>query len=267
MVHNSNYWNSIAEKIPKGQDYDVLLAEHYRISHLNLLTRWIDFSKQQKILKTDLFAEALCPERSFVWEILKTPCDFTGIDISPDICQKAGEMASILVPGSFPVLISCDLRKLPFADNSYDVIISDSSLDHYSNSSDIEVAIRELFRILKPGGSLVITMDNKTNLTEPLFRIWILLNLAPFFIGKTYSMQELKRSLENNGFEVLDSAPLIHNPRFFSKFFANTLRRYFPDKCEFLIRKQLGFYDSLDNKLTKYLTAQFVAAKAKKPLT
>lgn len=265
MDYNSSYWNGIAEKTSKGQDYDNLLSEHYRLSHLDLLSRWIDFSKQQNILKTDLFAEALCPERSFAWEIMKTPCNFTGIDISSDICKKAGEMSAAIVPGSFPVLVPCDLRKLPFADNSYDVIISDSSLDHYNKSDDIEVALKELFRILKPAGTLVITMDNKTNITEPLFRLWIILRLAPFFIGKTYSMQGLKNALTKNGLQVIDNAVLIHNPRFFAKFIANTFRRFFPKKCESWTRKQLAFYDSLGNKPTRYLTAQFIAAKAVKP--
>ncbi|MBN1368464.1 MAG: methyltransferase domain-containing protein [Dehalococcoidales bacterium] len=265
MDYNSSYWNGVAENTPKGQDYDDILAEHYRLSHLKLLSHWIDFSKPQNILKTDLFAEAMCPTRSFAWEILKTPSNFTGMDISSDICRIARETAAKIVPDKSPSFASCDLRKLPFADSSFDVIISDSSLDHYNNKAEIEIGINELVRILKPGGTLVITLDNKTNFTEPLFRLWIILKLAPYFIGKTYTMKELKYTLNKTGLKIENSCTLIHNPRFFTKVMIAAFRRFFPRRCEDWTKKRLAFYDTLGNKRTKYLTAQFIAVKASKP--
>jgi SAM-dependent methyltransferase len=266
LDYNSSYWNSIAGKTRKGQDYDDILAEHYRHSHLNLLSGWIDFSKPQNILKTDLFAEAICPTRSFAWEIMKKPSSFTGIDISSDICRMARETSAGIVPNRSPAFASCDLRQLPFAGNSFDVIVSDSSLDHYRKKSEIKIAIKELVRILKPGGTLVITMDNKSNFTEPLFRLWILFNLAPYFIGKTYTMKELKQALDKAGLEIVESCTLIHNPRFFTKVMIAAFRRFFPRRCDTWTKKRLAFYDSLGNKRTKYLTAQFIAVKAVKPI-
>ncbi len=266
MEHDSSYWNDVASKTPKGQDYDILLAEHYSQSHLGLLFAWAEFSDKTLVLKTDLFAEGMCPSRSFAWEIMKKSGGFIGLDISPDICRAARDVSATLLPEKSPDFIACDLRKVPFKADTFDVIISDSSLDHYNNKQDIETGINELARTLKPGGTLIITMDNKSNITEPLFRLWIRLKLAPFYIGKTYAMKELIAAVNNAGLEVKASRTLIHNPRFFAKQMIAVVRKLFPRRSDAMIKKRLTFYDSLEKKCTRFLTAQFIAVKAVKPL-
>jgi arsenite methyltransferase len=49
-----------------------------------------------------------------------------------------------------------DARKLPFGDNSFDVVLSSFTIHNISGSSERETAIREIARVLKPGGRLVI---------------------------------------------------------------------------------------------------------------
>ena len=82
MDFPSQYWDIKVRKTPVGQDYDALLAEHYQRTHMNLLARWAHFTNGQAILKTDLFAEAVCPSRSFLWGILRLGGNLIGIDIS-----------------------------------------------------------------------------------------------------------------------------------------------------------------------------------------
>jgi SAM-dependent methyltransferase len=215
--HDAGYWNLTARKTLLGQDYDEVMAEQYRWVHLELLARWVDLSRARSILKTDLFAEAMCPGRAFLWEMLKINASVTAMDLSGEICSRAGKAASIYAPDNLPKILTCDVRKLPFADRSFDLIISDSTLDHYNNKADIFLSLQELKRVLSPGGTLVITMDNGGNITEPLFRLWIHLGLAPFYIGKTYSIRELKKSLEEIGLGISDETAIMHNPRFFTK--------------------------------------------------
>jgi SAM-dependent methyltransferase len=154
---------------------------------------------------------------------------------------------------------------LPFADDSFDLIISDSTLDHFQDKNEIATALAELSRILKPGGTLVITMDNKTNLTEPLFRLWVFLGLSYFFIGKTYSIKELKQALASVGLLVTDTTAIIHNPRFFARRIIALLHKGNPTRFNRGIRRGLNILDSLEKRKTKYLTAQFIAARAVKP--
>ena len=216
------------------------------------------------VLKTDLFAEALCPSRAFLWDILKTKCNLIGIDISGEITSQA-KTRTAQYATNWAEYMNCDIRHLPFINNSFDLVISDSTLDHFRYENEIVTALSELSRVLKPGGTLVITMDNKGNVTEPLFRLWISLGLAPFFIGKTYSIRELKQALTTVGLCVTDVTAIVHYPRFLAKMVIRLLRKISPSKFDHCIRRGLSLLDSLENKRIKYLTALFIAAKAVKP--
>lgn len=50
-----------------------------------------------------------------------------------------------------------DVRDLPFEDSSFDVVVSSGALHHISNQMpDHEKAIKEMTRVLKPGGQVVL---------------------------------------------------------------------------------------------------------------
>jgi SAM-dependent methyltransferase len=262
---DASYWNLIGRETVFGQNFDDQMADQYCRVHLELLHRWSDFATARSILKTDLFAEAMCPRRAFLWDLLTINCNVTAIDLSDEICSKAGKFASTVVPGHLPKIVTCDLRKLPFTDGSFDLIVSDSTLDHYDDRADIITSLNELKRVLAPGGTLIITMDNAGNITEPFFRLWIQLGLAPFFIGKTYSMKGLKQALEKTGLCVKDSTTIMHNPRFFTKMAVAIIRHLGGDWGSRQIRNLLDFFDSLEKRRTRFLTAQFIAVKAVKP--
>ena len=263
----TRYWDKIANTLAKGQPFDELLAEQYRLVHLNLLNRWSTFPSTSTILKTDLFAEALCPSRAFTWDILNKGNSLVGIDCSPNIVNLARANTLDRTQSSSAQYVVSDLRQLPFADNSFDLIISDSSLDHFDKKAEAGLALRELSRILKRGGTLIITMDNKGNFTEPLFRLWIYLGLSSFFIGPSYTMKELNRMLNMAGLRVVSNTAIIHNPRFFTKILVSLLRKIHPTIFDKLIRNCLGSLDSLEKSKLKYCTAQFIAAQAVKPLS
>lgn len=265
MKNDYKYWDQVAETTALNSNFDEYTAEHYRRAHLDLLDRWVMLGDMRSILKTDLFAEAVCPSRSFLWPILKEGIHITGIDVSEDICRKAGQSAVLYAPDGHYKFVPCDVRKLCFDDNAFDLIISDSTLDHFKQTSDIVVALMELIRVLKPGGTLVITLDNKSNISEPLFRLWILLGLSPFYIGKTYSIKELTTALSSLGMRVEASRAFIHNPRFFAKMMASAIRRLAPGRSAQWNRRLFDYFDTLENKPTRYLTSQFIAVKAVKP--
>jgi SAM-dependent methyltransferase len=263
--HDRPYWGKFGKADLKLSDFDDLLAEQYRRVHLDLLTRWVGINNNQRLLKTDLFAEALQPSRAFLWDVIKANTNVVGIDISFSLAARAKIEAAAHAPNSSAECINCDVRHLPFASNSFDLIVSDSTLDHFMEKEDIIVALAELSRVLKPGGNLVITMDNKNNLTEPLFRLWIYLGLSDFFIGKTYSIRELKEALTNVGLSVVDTTAIIHNPRLFVRRTITLLHKGNNTRFNKWLRKGLDILDGLEKSRFKYLTAQFIAAKSVKP--
>lgn len=49
-----------------------------------------------------------------------------------------------------------DARQMPFADASFDVVFASLSLHHVGDSADRQRAAREMLRVLKPGGTILI---------------------------------------------------------------------------------------------------------------
>jgi SAM-dependent methyltransferase len=50
------------------------------------------------------------------------------------------------------------MRALPFADGSFDVVLAaDNALPHLLTSDDVLAALREMRRVLRPGGRLIIS--------------------------------------------------------------------------------------------------------------
>lgn len=94
-------------------------------------------------------------------------CDITGLDISPEMIKYA-EMKSISLNLYGIKYILGDSHSLPFQDNSFDYLFNTISFHHYENP---EKAIKEMNRILKPGGTLYL-LDSIKNPSIISFMPW-----------------------------------------------------------------------------------------------
>ena len=131
------------------------------------------------------------------------------------------------------------------------------------------VALKELGRVLRPGGTLILTIDNQRNLTYPpyfMFRLWMKLKLAPYFIGRTMSLRRLTAVLNEAGLEVKASTAILHYPhpdglvRWLERFL-HTLGR---GRLDSTIRRGYTGLEKLERKRTRYLTGRYLAIKAVK---
>lgn len=74
----------------------------------------------------------------------------TGIDLTPEMVEKA--RAAALAMGAHNVeFVEGEAERLPFADESFDVVISNGVIDLVP---DKDAAFSELHRVLRPGGRL-----------------------------------------------------------------------------------------------------------------
>lgn len=97
----------------------------------------------------------------------------TGIDIyegyylggedEADVCRHPAKFAPFVYPQANLELLQMDARQLEFGDRCFDFIFSASSIEHFGGLKDIEKAIREMYRVLKPGGVCVVTTELKLN--------------------------------------------------------------------------------------------------------
>ena len=267
QIKEAEHWNQIARGWSLKGYSNELLAEHKIKTYLGLIARWADVTNSHRILKTDLFAEAFGQEQ-FLFDMAQTNSSVVAIDISREIVALAKNQArQHNVDASR--YICCNVRHLPIQSNSIDLIISDSTLDHFSSEEDIITALKELARVLQAGGILILTIDNKSNLTYPPYifiRLWMRLRLSPYFIGRTLSFARLRNVLEEIGLSVEESTAIFHypHPDGLVRWLERSLRRVSKGKLDNTIRKTLAYLDQLEGRRTKHLTGRYLAVKAVK---
>jgi len=135
--------------------------------------------------------------------------DITGIDLN----EKYLSVAKRFINNNKVKLIKADATKLPFANKTFDRIIATEILEHIPND---QKAISEIYRVLKPGGMVMVTVPNTnypflwdpTNwILERIFKwhlpsnIWWLSGIWADHV-RLYGEKELKDKIEKKGFKV-----------------------------------------------------------------
>jgi SAM-dependent methyltransferase len=263
----AEHWDQVAKGWFQKGYANELLAEHKRKTYLSLIARWTDVNNSRRLLKTDLFSEAFGLEQ-FLFDLAPVKSKITAIDVSKNIVAQAKRQA-ILYGVDTGKFLCCDVKSLPFQNEYFDLIISDSTLDHFPSEADIIIALKELGRVLQVGGTLILTIDNKSNLTYPpymFFQLWMKLGLSPYFIGKTLSLTELRHTLEDIGLNVEESTAILHypHPDGLVRWLERSLRKFGMGKLDTAISSGLALLEQLERKRSKYLTGRYLAVKAVK---
>src|SRR5215204_2601635 len=85
----------------------------------------------------------------------------TGCDISPEMLEEARRRSPPKAR-----LVEADARQLPFEDESFDAVIA---LDLLTHLGDLETALRELTRVVRPGGALLYDTSNSSPWWVPAY--------------------------------------------------------------------------------------------------
>jgi len=236
---------------------DPLVARQKREAHLELVTKWAT-KPAGRLVKTDLFEEANGADQLLF--DLRHGCDLA---IGFDSDLKIVERASLRSPdGQGICFLGGDARALPLQTGCIDLVMSSSTLDHFQEKRDFAVALRELARVLRPGGVLILTLDNPLN---PLYWPLRWLSFAgPFRLGYTPFPGALRKQLDLAGLEVIGSASLIHNPRVVSTLLFLAIRRILGTRGDTVIRGLLRCFALLDALPTRRFTCCFYGVGARK---
>ncbi|MBZ0294855.1 MAG: class I SAM-dependent methyltransferase [Anaerolineae bacterium] len=109
-------------------------------------------------------------------------------------------------------LFGGDVHRLPCADNSVGAYLSFGVLEHFEHG--MEPALREAFRVIAPGGTLVLTIPYP-NVVHQLIAWWrrrqgtSVLNDDEFY-ESTYTRAALVAAAENVGFRLEKAIPTSH---------------------------------------------------------
>jgi len=105
--------------------------------------------------QSDKVLEIGCGTGYFTREIVKTGASVTAIDISPELLNIARqEIQDINV-----AFLLENAYEMSFENSCFDSVVGSSVLHHL----EIEKAISEMYRVLKPGGSMFFTEPNMMN--------------------------------------------------------------------------------------------------------
>ncbi len=141
----------------------------------------------------------------------------TGVERNGDTIRRARAELEGMGVG----LTRADAMRLPFADNTFDKILMTEVLEHLP---DEQAALREIRRVLKPGGTYVLSVPNANypfwwdplNKTlELLFdthvpsNIWWLAGIWADH-ERLYTSDGIRRALEQSEFEVDDLQAFTH---------------------------------------------------------
>src|SRR2546423_6266778 len=89
-------------------------------------------------------------------QFAKAGADYTGIDLTEAAIELARERFALSnLKGEFRV---SDAEKLDFADDTFDLVYSHGVLHH---TPDIEAAIGEIHRVLRPGGRAIVMLYHR----------------------------------------------------------------------------------------------------------
>lgn len=99
--------------------------------------------------------------------VTERPLQLTAIDISPAMLRETSKrFRSAHLPAR---LVETDIRELPFDDASFDLVLAAHVLEHLP---DPATALREVHRVLRPGGWVVTCMTRRSLLGTYIQAKW-----------------------------------------------------------------------------------------------
>ncbi|HYY88432.1 MAG TPA: class I SAM-dependent methyltransferase, partial [Chloroflexota bacterium] len=110
---------------------------------LNLICQYVE-------LRAKRILDIGCGLGMYVSQFRRFTEDVHGVDVDPDKVAQASQW--------LPNLQVAPAEQLPYADGSFDVILLNEVIEHVD---DDQRTIREAFRVLAPGGHIIIYAPNR----------------------------------------------------------------------------------------------------------
>ncbi len=187
------YWNAH----PCGTQFTHLVAgskefyeevERYRYQTQPFMRRLMEFDR----FKGKRLLEIGCGLGTDLLQFARGGAQVTGVDLTPASIELVRKRFALY---NLPVRAQvADAERLPFSDNSFDVVYSFGVLHHTPNTQQ---AIDEVFRVLKPGGRIIIMLYHRRSMHVRLGTIYAL--LANKFRGTGRVAEEWVRIYDGDG--------------------------------------------------------------------
>lgn len=139
----------------------------------------------------DRVLDAFCGTGDLALAAERLGGDVTGVDFAERMVERARAKSSTVE------WVRADAASLPFDDAAFDVVTVGFGIRHLA---DLEEGLRELARVLRPGGRLgCLEITRPTGLLRPFFRVWfdtlipLLGRVLPVGLAFTYLPASVRR--------------------------------------------------------------------------
>jgi demethylmenaquinone methyltransferase/2-methoxy-6-polyprenyl-1,4-benzoquinol methylase len=162
-----------------------------RVMTAGLDVRWRRFTAEAAVRPGDIVLDAACGTGDLaIADRAAGAGAVTGLDFSERMLERARRKAPL-------DWVQGDMLALPFADASFDAATVGFGV---RNVADLELALRELRRVLRPGGRLaILEITQPRGVLRPFFSLWfdrvvpLLGKVLPGGSAYTYLPQSVRR--------------------------------------------------------------------------
>jgi len=123
------------------------------------------------------------------------PARVVGLDYAASMCKVAGDKAHAAGASGQLKFLNADSENLPFASGTFDAITCSNSFHHYPHQDQ---AVREMFRVLRPGGRLILLDGFRDNVIG-----WMMFDVIIGLVEKHVrhvSWRQMREYFEQAGF-------------------------------------------------------------------
>lgn len=139
----------------KVEFYDTIAADFDQIMNQYDLRRRLEVVFDQLLGGVDLkgckMLDAGCGTGFFTATALARGAEVTSLDIGVNLLREARKKGA-------PFVVAGDVANMGFADASFDLIVSSECIEHTPSP---RASIKEMARVLRPGGMIVLTCPNR----------------------------------------------------------------------------------------------------------
>ncbi|MBI2546219.1 methyltransferase domain-containing protein [Candidatus Woesearchaeota archaeon] len=167
-----------------------------RRAEWHYIRKWLAPRKGEHIL------DLACGGGFYSRKVAKVGCKVAAIDLSSSVIALAKKY------NSHPNItyLAANGEKLPFPNSSFDKAFSVSSIEHFNNDMK---AFKELNRVLRKGGALVISVDSfdHPDVNDKVRKA----HAKQHHVAHFYTKEELRTRLMKAGFRVVESRYILNS--------------------------------------------------------
>lgn len=122
------------------------------------------FLQETGVVRGDRILDLGCGQGRHLAAFRDRGLESTGLDLSRPLLRRAREATADRVP-----LVQGDMRRVPLADDSFDAVTSFfTSFGYFASRSEDRRVLKEIRRVLRPGGAYLLDFLNADQVREEL---------------------------------------------------------------------------------------------------